>query len=87
MSVGTAGEKGEEAVAGGADGAKYTNGEECDAEVSRGGGRARGPVRRYSSRREASTAAAWAPSLVVAVWCVAKCVGPEGSKVFTSIQV
>ena len=37
MSVGTAGEKGEEAVAGGADGAKYTNGEECDAEVSRGG--------------------------------------------------
>ena len=36
MSVGTAGEKGEEAVAGGADGAKYTNGEECDAEVSRG---------------------------------------------------
>ena len=28
MSVGTAGEKGEEAVAGGADGAKYTNGEE-----------------------------------------------------------
>ena len=59
MSVGTAGEKGEEAVAGGADGAKYTNGEECDAEVSRGGGRARGPVRRYSSRREASTAAAW----------------------------
>ena len=39
MSVGTAGEKGEEAVAGGADGAKYTNGEECDAEVSQGGGR------------------------------------------------
>ena len=40
MSVGTAGEKGEEAdtVARGADGAKYTNGEECDAEVSRGGG-------------------------------------------------
>ena len=37
MSVGTAGEKGEEAVAGGADGAKHTNGEECDAEVSRGG--------------------------------------------------
>ena len=30
-------EKGEEAVAGGADGAKYTNGEDCDAEVSRGG--------------------------------------------------
>ena len=87
MSVGTAGEKGEKAVAGGANGAKDTNGEECDAEVGRGGGRARGPVRRYSSRREASTAAAWAPSLVVAVWWVAKCVGPEGSKVFTSIQV
>ena len=42
MSVGTAGEKGEEAVAGGADGAKYTNGEECDAEVSRGGGEREG---------------------------------------------
>ena len=37
MSVGTAGEKGEKAVAGGANGAKDTNGEECDAEVSRGG--------------------------------------------------
>ena len=43
----TAGEKGEEAVAGGADGAKYTNGEECDAEVSRGGRESASTVYEY----------------------------------------
>ena len=32
------------------------------------GGRARGPMRRYSSRRDARSTAAWAPSLVVSVW-------------------